>query len=175
MSREILKNSNFFLQTPKISIIIRNFFVRKALYSTNQRNFSVSAGIFSIFDTNFTVFLFQTTMHITVTLRTENNAFLCHCEAFRPKQSQKTNGFRLLRFARNDKNVVFPWTLTIALLSSCCVFFQQFTWPFQLIRNYLKTVTLSEAKGLASRNKRFFAEFILERSEGLRMTICVLK
>ena len=34
----------------------------------------------------------------------------------------------------------------------------------------MKTVTLSEAKGLVSLNKRFFAEFILERSEGLRMT-----
>jgi len=43
------------------------------------------------------------------------------------------------------------------------------------MRNYLKTVTLSEAKGLAGRNKKFFAEFILERSEGLRMTNCVLR
>jgi len=44
-----------------------------------------------------------------------------------------------------------------------------------LLRKYLKTVTLSEAKGLADRNKRFFAEFILEQSEGLRMTNCVLR
>ncbi len=35
------------------------------------------------------------------------------------------------------------------------------------LRNYLKTVTLSEAKGLAGRNKRFFA--------ALRMTNCVLR
>jgi hypothetical protein len=35
------------------------------------------------------------------------------------------------------------------------------------LRNYLKTVTLSEAKGLADRNKRFFA--------ALRMTNCVLR
>jgi hypothetical protein len=34
-------------------------------------------------------------------------AFLCHCEAFRPKQSQAFIGFRLLRFARSDKNAVF--------------------------------------------------------------------
>ena len=46
---------------------------------------------------------------------------------------------------------------------------------FLLLRNYLKIVTLSEAKGLADRNKRFFAEFILKRSEGLRMTNCVLR
>jgi len=36
-----------------------------------------------------------------------------------------------------------------------------------VFRNYLKTVTLSEAKGLAGRNKRFFA--------ALRMTNCVLR
>ena len=34
-------------------------------------------------------------------------SFLCHCEAFRPKQSQTFGDFRLLRFARSDKNVVF--------------------------------------------------------------------
>ena len=44
-----------------------------------------------------------------------------------------------------------------------------------ILRNYLKTVTLSEAKGLAGINKRFFAEFTLERSEGIRMTSCVLR
>lgn len=32
---------------------------------------------------------------------------------------------------------------------------------------------LSETKGLVDTNKRFFAEFILERSERLRMTFCV--
>jgi hypothetical protein len=47
-----------------------------------------------------------------VSVHAEHNVSFCHCKAFRPKQSQKTNEFRLLRFARNDKNTVFPRTLT---------------------------------------------------------------
>jgi hypothetical protein len=36
-----------------------------------------------------------------------------------------------------------------------------------VLRNYLETVTLSEAKGLAYQKERFFAAF--------RMTLCVLR
>jgi hypothetical protein len=43
-----------------------------------------------------------------VSVHAINMAFLCHCEAFRPKQSQSFNDIRLLRFARSDKNAVFP-------------------------------------------------------------------
>jgi hypothetical protein len=38
---------------------------------------------------------------------------------------------------------------------------------FAAFRDYLKTVTLSEAKGLACENGRFFA--------ALRMTMCLLR
>ena len=46
-------------------------------------------------------------LNIMVSVHPEFIAFLCHCEAFRPKQSQPFDGIRLLRFARNDKNAVF--------------------------------------------------------------------
>jgi hypothetical protein len=56
------------------------------------------------------------TLEFHISVHAEHDAFLYHCEgtrlagvqAFRPKKSQKTSGFRLLRFARNDPNAVFP-------------------------------------------------------------------
>jgi hypothetical protein len=57
------------------------------------------------------------------------------------------------------------------------------------LRNYLNTVTPStwppaagklragseQSQGLGQWNRRFFTEPVLERSEGLRMTFCVLR